>query len=84
MSLTLQDNIRLNDYPDMTRRQNHASNLAYIRELSGEMHLWRKMSYLEAFDWLNCYEYYKDEGYPSEMASQYAWDTYFSGRRDMV
>lgn len=63
----------------MTPRQTHASNLEYIRNMSGENY-YRRMTFQEAEDWIQNYEYYLDEGYPSALASQYAWDHYFAPR----
>jgi hypothetical protein len=67
----------------MTPRQEHASNLGYIQELSGDNY-YRKMTFKEADEWLLCYDHYKSEGYPHDMAVMYAWDCYFAGRRTNV
>lgn len=65
----------------MTKRQEHAANLALIAEMSGERY-YRRMTFKEAEAWLADYEYFRDEGYPHDLADIYAWDTYFAARRN--
>lgn len=61
----------------LTKRQEHAANLSYIREVGGDDY-YRKMSFQEADSWLNAYNYYLDEGHGQTNAVQRAWDHHFS------
>lgn len=64
----------------MTKREEHANNLAAIADLSGDCYF-RRMTYTEAAEWLLAYETMVDEGYPSNEASRRAFDCYFAGRQ---
>jgi hypothetical protein len=82
---TLRDSKRVTTYLNavqpsrMSPRQQHAENLSYIRDITGEYN--RRFSFKEAETFCETYQYYLDEGYPSDMAAQYAYDHYFVDRR---
>lgn len=63
----------------LTPRKLHTYRLSRVAGLSGTYY--RKMSYDESSSFLNAYSTYVDEGYPRDIALQYAWDFYFAGRR---
>lgn len=66
----------------MTHREEYMNNLAFIREFDGDYY--RQISFKEADTWIETFEAYKDEGYPTELAVQYAWDHLFVDRRSTV
>lgn len=63
----------------LSPRKEHCERLDVIRDIAGGYN--RRFSFKESMTFLQAYEYYLQEGYPRDIAAQYAYDMYFSGRR---
>lgn len=68
-----------NSTTGFTPRQEYWQNLLFIRDVTGELN--RRMSFKEADTLVSDFEYYRDEGYPSDHAMQRAYDHFHVNRR---
>jgi hypothetical protein len=63
----------------MTQRQEYWNNLSFIADVYGELN--RRMSFVEASTWASDFEYYESEGYPNDLAAQYAYDHFHTNKK---